>query len=226
MRMPCPSRLAFPGLLLAAGLSAASAIGCRTPAADRALPQRLSESTASLRIERFERSRQPTLSPSVSFPVVESTPPGVWEALYLQTFRVTDGLFEYETYALTLDEVAQLGAGLRGPGVVDFALGDVDRDDEPDLAFASGSRSGLTRFGIGVIDRPVDNVRGALRQRRVPFSYRDPVRFGQSERGLEVWDVNRDIRLGRLVPAGARVRFMPESDLPRSVRERFLEPRL
>ena len=221
-------------LLLSAALLLAGCAGSKAPR--QLLPSRVHASSASREIQAFERVRSPGLAQLEAPPVTETTPDGLWEAMRAQTFRVEEGLFAGESYAVARDSVVRLGAAYQGPGVIAMHLGDADFDGRPDLAYAAGSRSGIMRYGIGLVDRPgyEDPAPGEplpadpadLRHRAIAFTYRDPVRFESSAVGLEVWDELKNIRLGRLVAVGEQIRFLPDAELPRNVRERFLEPRM
>lgn len=223
-------------LLLSAALLFPLAGCAGSQAPKQFLPTRASPVSAAREIQSFERVRSPGLAQLDPPPVTETTPEGLWEAMRAQTFRVDEGLFAGETYAVAGGSVVRLGAAYQGPGVIATHLGDADFDGEPDLAYAAGARSGLMRYGIGLVDRPgyQDPPPGApppadpadLRHRTIAFTYRDPVRFQASEVGLEVWDEMKNVRLGRLVAVGEQIRFLPDAELPRNVRERFLEPRL
>jgi hypothetical protein len=157
--------------------------------------------------------------------VRETTPAGLFDALATQTFRVEDGVRANDTFAVTADEAVSLGTGYGGPGIVAFHLGDIDGNGAPDLAYAYGSGSGITRFEVGIYDRPGDPLRGQVRTRRVPLSYRNPLRFQEVEGGLEVWDTHRNEKVGLITAAGDDLRFVPVIPLPQGVRERLLEPR-
>lgn len=158
--------------------------------------------------------------------VRETTPQGLFEALATQTFRVEEGIGANDTFAVTADEAVALGTGYGGPGIVAFHLGDVDGNGTPDLAYAFGSGSGIIRFEVGIYDRPDDPLRGQARTRRVPLSYRNPLQFREVDAGLEVWDANRNEKIGLISAAGDELRFVLTAPLPQGVRERLLEPRL
>lgn len=159
--------------------------------------------------------------------VRETTPKGLFEALATQTFRLQSGDRANDTWAVTTTgEAASLGTGYGGPGIVAFHLGDIDANGAPDLAYASGSGSGIIRYEVGIYDRPGDPLRAAPRTRRVPLSYRNPLTFRSAAGGLEVWDAHRNQKVGLITAAGEELRFTPATPLPQGVRERLLEPRL
>ena len=200
-------------------------------------PIKLTAAEASRRIEAAARADKPSLAAGVPFDVTETTPAKLWDGMRAQTFRVRDGLYAGTTFALTADDAAEVGASFGGPGVVTMRVGDLDADGKPDLTVVSGAGSGVTRYEINVLDRPAPPTMspvlggppepsGPLRQRRVPFSYRDPVTFAPAEGGLGVRDDARGLTLGTLRDAAGRLTFEPAPDLPRGVRERFLEPRM
>ena len=222
-------------------IAASVAAGCASKPKPEALgPQKLGDAEASRRIESSVRQGNPTLSPEVAFPAAETTPPGLWDGMRAQTFRVSDDLYKGESFALTADDAAVLGAAYGGPGIVATHVGDLDGNGQTDLTFASGSGSPTLRFEINNLDRPYPapppppptvagskpEPVGPLRQRRAPFSYRDPVTFADAEGGLSVRDDARGVVLGTLRDVGGRLTFEPAADLPRNVRERFIEPRL
>jgi hypothetical protein len=165
----------------------------------------------------------------------ETTPPGVFEVLSVQTFQVTDGLYEFETFAVTEEEVIQIGTGFGGPGIIAFRPVDADDDGNPDLAYAFGSGQSIKRFGVALLDRPgyrpprvgefadpaTRPAPPAMRVREIDFFYRDPIELRGGDGAIEVWDPARNTRLGRLVGRGGRMTMEVEPDLPRFVRQRI-----
>ena len=205
--------------------------GCMTkppPTPEELLPTRIDAAVASRRVEQYARQKDPSLSAYTRFPVEETTPAALWDAMYAQTFRVSDDLYQFESFAVTDRDTALLGAGSRGPGLVAGKVGDLDADGRPDYTFATGSGSGNKRYEIGVLDRTGDPKTGPLRQRVARFSYRDPVSFSDHHDGggYDVRDDARGVTLGVLRGDGDALRFAPADDLPRNVRERFIEPRV
>ena len=197
------------------------------PKPEALLPTRLDAGTASRRVEQYARQKDPSLSAYTRFPVEETTPPGLWEKMYAQTFRVSDDLYEFETFAVTDRDTALLGAGYKGPGLVAGKVGDLDGDGRADYTFATGSGSGNKRFEIGVIDRTGDPKTGPLRQRAAPFRYRDRVSFAdRAGGGYDVRDDARGVTLGVLRDENGNLSFAPADNLPRGARERFIEPHL
>ena len=181
--------------------------------------------------------------------VRETTPPGLFERLAVQTFQVSDGPGEFETYALAPPpggvgeaQAVRLGTAFGGPGVTGYFPADVDRNGEPDLAFAygSGQYASAKRYNVGLLDRPgyrppnpaaLDPTTlpapAQVRSRDVDFAYRDPIAL-RGDRGgrVEVWDEARGVRLGTLRAApGGRPAFDLAPDLPPHVRKRLLSPR-
>ena len=181
--------------------------------------------------------------------VRETTPPGLFERLAVQTFQVSDGPGEFETYALAPPpggvgeaQVVRLGTAFGGPGITGYFPADVDRNGEPDLAYAygSGQYASAKRYNVGLLDRPgyrppdpaaLDPTTlpapARLRSRDLDFAYRDPIslRAGEGVDGgrVEVWDQARGVRLGTLSAApGGRPTFDLAPDLPPHVRKRLL----
>ena len=218
------------GIVFTTALAATLLVGCKSappPTPEEMLPSRIGQAEASRRVEQYARQKDPSLSAYTRFPVEEITPPQLWEQLRAQTFRVTDDTYKFETFAVTDRDTAELGAGYQGPGLVAGRVGDLDGDGRADYAFATGGGSGNKRFEIGVLDRSGDALTGPLRQRRAPFSYRDPVGFADhAGGGYDVRDDARGVALGVLRDADGRLTFTPADDLPRGVRERFIEPRM
>lgn len=200
--------------------------GCAASGDNRAArPKRVSPDTASAQIAKAQPPSGSRAGDALR--VIESTPDGLFESLATQTFRLQTGINANDTYAVTADQAVQLGTGYDGPGIIGFHLGDIDRNGEPDVAYAFGSGSGVTRYEVGVYDRPGDALRGQSRTRRVPLSYRNPLRFEESDDGLEVWDQPRDELLGLIrADSSGELRFTPATPLSRGVRDRLLEPRL
>ena len=211
--------------LIAASGVVVVALSCQSSGSRTAkAPLPLSTTAAAALIEQSLAERSITTAPAEPIALRETTPDALFGALHTQTFRVTEGTYANDTFAVTEQAAVPLGTGFGGPGIVDAHVGDADSDGQPDLTFAYGSGSGIKRFEIGVYDRPGDGIRGEPRTRRVGFSYRDPVRFETADQRLEVWDNNRNLKLGDIVASGDRLIFRAKADLPRVVRERMLEP--
>ena len=174
-------------------------------------------------------------------PIEETTPDGVYEKLGVQTFRVRDEpgeLYAYETFAVTDEEVTQVGSGLGGPGVTKFTMADADGDGRVDLLYVAGGGKRFKSFNAGAVDRPdfepfdpaVPAAPAApmtprpLRKRDAALDYRDPIELRQAADGLDVWDPARDVRLGRLVMRADGADFVAADDLPPAVRRRFVSP--
>ena len=226
-------------LLSVATFFAGGAVGCTGgPSAADLAPQRQSLSAAQPRIAADLERKRPTAVSFVTVPVVETTPDGLWEAMAVQTFNVTGDMHQYESFAVTEGDVEQLGSGFGGPGIIEYQLVDADRDGTRELAFVVGSGTGVKRYTVGLLDRPqyepVDPANppatkpapAPMRQRAVRVSYRDPLTLKETAAGVEVWDPARQTRIGRITGGGGAVRFEPEANLPRIVRQRVLEPRM
>ncbi len=176
-------------------------------------------------------------------PVEETTPAGVFDEMGVQTFRVLDEPdepFAFETFAVTDEEVVQVGSGLGGPGITSMTMTDVDGDGRPDLLYVAGSGRRIKSFNAGAVDRPgfekFDPTRPVvegevqqprpLRRRDVALDYRDPIELRQSPSGLEVWDSGRNVKLGVLEMRDDGANFVAADDLPTAVKRRFKSPRM
>ncbi|MEL7239745.1 MAG: hypothetical protein AAGK78_12870 [Planctomycetota bacterium] len=192
---------------------------------------------AAAKVSGSIQQRTPNASAVAGLRLEETTPAGLYEALGVQTFQVSDGLYQFETYAVTGDDTRQLGTAIDGPGMTDMLLADADGNGQPDLSFAVGGGRGLKQYTVGVVDRPgyvaeteaVTRPNLKLRVREAPLIYRDPIDLREEGGLVEVWDQKRAVRLGTLrVSADAlrRIEFVPAPDLEPKVRRRFLQPRV
>jgi hypothetical protein len=203
-------------------------------------PEPVSVDDARRKVAAAARQDGPAGDAFASYPIQETTPPRLFDELGVQTFRVTGGPAEYETFAVTDEQVLRLGSGFGGPGITAFSFEDADGDGAGDLLWAVGSGTGIKQYGVGLVDRPgfrpydandppfeADPTPRPLRERKVALRYRDAVELRRNDAGqMEVWDSGRKVRLGRLRVIGDMATFEAESDLPPEVRRRFLEPRM
>lgn len=79
----------------------------------------------------------------------------VWKELQGQVFRVTEGLFQNESFLLRHDNVIQLGEALGGQGLTSLVVCDLDQDGQSEMIFtyAAGLGPGIgpgiqTRVGM------------------------------------------------------------------------------
>ena len=237
--MPAVTRLA-PLLFAALLVGCVALVGCAAGDPEPAPlgPFRVDDAEAADRIGRVLAADRLGGEQAVVPRLRETTPPGLFDAIAVQTFQVVSGPDRYETFAVTRDEIARLGTGLGGPGVMEFRPSDADADGEPDVAFLYGSGSRQKRYNLGLLDRPgyrppdpasLDPATlpapARLRVRDVDFSYRDPVVLRDDAGRLAVVDPARGVTLGVLRSRGGDLAFETADDLPRYVRQRLLSPR-
>ena len=226
-------------LRLAAGVVAAGLLSGCGGSSRVEMPARMTSGTASAKVNAFIARDTPTASDLTGLQLEETTPDGAFEKLGVQTFRVTEDLYQFETFAVTPTETIKIGSGLDGPGITEMRLTDLDGNDGPDLVFTSGTGRGNKQYSVGVLDRPgyepaPDPEAPAtspvpLRVRNVRLTYRDPLRFEQPGKLVEVWDDQRNVKLGTLRLSGDQrdsIVFVADAEIPAHIRRRFLEPRM
>lgn len=218
----------------AVGLLAALAVGgCATGKKQVEPPTKVAPAAAEARVADLLGADRSL----VSVRLKETTPPELWRSVRVQTFEVQGDLYAGESFAVTTQDAAQLGSGYGGPGVTFTLVEDLDGDGLADLGYVTGGGTGVTRYTVGVVDRPgytmlADGTldpaapRSPLRRRGVDFEYRDPVVLRLNGGRLEVRDPARQVLLGVIRLAASSATFEPNRDLPPFVRRRFVRPTL
>lgn len=129
--------------------------------------------------------QKPEMNPSAQFPLEEITPPEVRSRMRAQVFKVTDGIYIFNTYLILDNVVHPLGTGWGGNGVTSMLVDDLDGDGEPELWFAFSWGSGIHRSQIWTFN--ISAARVDLNLGR--FSVRDyDFSLARNELGeIEIW---------------------------------------
>jgi len=144
------------GRLAMAALAAATlAAGCASEPEAPVAPSPMPSGEAQRRI--VQEMRAQGVEAIYQFPLVETTPTRAFEEMGIQTFKVRDEpgeLYAFETFAVTDEEVRQVGSGLEGPGIESLTIADADGDAKPDLLWVAGGGRNFKTYGVGALDRP------------------------------------------------------------------------
>lgn len=103
---------------------------------------------ASQAILEYYQKLLPDLNPAVKFPVEDVTTDEIWEQLHIQIFRVTEGIYENESFILNGGNLIQMGTAFGGFGVNSLAVSDLNQDNQLELLFTYSFGSGIHRTHI------------------------------------------------------------------------------
>ena len=98
------------------------------------------------------RGEHPDLAPDFEPVLQEMSMQGeVLKKLSARVFRITEGLFENETFLVTYNgKVIQMGTAVGGQGVSSMILSDLDQDGQSELYFTYSFGSGIHQTHLGV----------------------------------------------------------------------------
>jgi LysM repeat protein len=112
---------------------------------------RLDAASAEALVSRFVFENQPGMNPAATFPLEEITPPGAWERMRAQVFKVRMGVQQFQSYGIVDGAVIPIGESFGGTGVNRMLVSDLDADGSPELLYTYGFGSGIHRSSVGML---------------------------------------------------------------------------
>jgi hypothetical protein len=101
-------------------------------------------------IEDYFTDQDPSLDLDLSFALEEVPVAEAWERLYVQVFRITEGIRHNESFLIHGDRVLQMGTATGGLGLTSVEIADLDRDGMVELYFTYSFGSGIHQSRIGM----------------------------------------------------------------------------